>query len=168
MSWLEEERRRRGELEKKRQAKAQKAAEKLPELSNEWQREVAREWAKVMNRFAKHMKKALPREVTIVEVFLNESDYQTRPAVRVDLGNGMRLDLTREAGYSDVTRGVKWASSTVGGGVSDSVVITSPSGTYLGSVYQSGSYLDSGELRKGLYDAYRRLAGEGGSSETHP
>ena len=103
MSWIEEEQHRRSELEKRRQAKAQKSAgkaakelEKQRKYREKQEEEIEHTRMKLVERFANHVKKRLPEGTRIHERFvLSDDSNEPAPAVRIDVGNGVKLDLVK-------------------------------------------------------------------------
>lgn len=100
MSWIDDVRQRRANLEAKRKAEDAKRA---TERAEEWQ-QITTRW---MNSFASDIKALLPDGVTIVDVFLDQTPYygqvpdieyalnprRDHRVVRIDLGVGVRFDV---------------------------------------------------------------------------
>jgi hypothetical protein len=116
MDWIDVVKQRRAKLKLKLEPKQKPQTEKLAEEAA-WEKELWRMKTKAMDQFERSIKRQLPAGVEIVDVFWRildllashktiksayppEGDGYEKyscagPGVRVDLGNGVRLDLMK-------------------------------------------------------------------------
>ena len=189
MGWIEEERHRRSELEKSRQAEAREAADRQAREQEKQQKEAARHGDRLAREFAKRLKRVLPDGLTIVGQSYNakEADWHfarfrpppgpdtehlswisTGPVLRIDLGNGTMVDcFERSWTYQQLQ--ISWRRGPDHKSRKQFMIFErSDDFSYdrpLAIIDYGKESLVAESIRRALYDAYQALAPSAGNPE---